>query len=71
VTIRADGTQLTRARLVTESASRLAAICLVASINVAGWMVLFRGAWRIGLWIVLLSAGMLSVVLWEQSERRG
>ena len=62
---------ISRAKVLAEGVSRFIAIGLVAGINVGGWMVLFSGAWRIGLWIVLLSAGMLSVVLWEASERRG
>ena len=71
MTIRVAGTtHHARAKVLAEGLSRLVAIGLVASINVAGWMVLFSGAWRIGLWIVLVSAGMLSVVLWEASERR-
>jgi len=66
VTIRGgDGTHLTRARLLAENLSRVVAVALVASLNVAGWTVIFSGAWRIGLWIVLLSAGIAGVVLWD------
>ena len=60
-----DGTHLTRARLLAESLSRVVAIGLAAGLNVAGWTVMFSGAWRIGLWIVLLSAGIAGVVLWD------
>lgn len=60
-----DGTRRTRARLLAEDLSRVVAIALVAGLNVAGWTVLFSGAWRIGLWIVLLSAGIAGVVLWD------
>lgn len=61
---------MTRAKALAEGLGRLVAIGFVASMNVAGWMVPFSGAWRIGLWIVLLSAGIISVALWEASERR-
>jgi len=57
--------RVARARLLARNASRVLAIGLSASLNVAGWMVLFSGAWRIGLWVVLLSAGILGVVLWD------
>jgi len=71
VAIRAgDAIHLSRAKALAEGVSRFIAIGLVGGINIGGWMVLFSGAWRIGLWIVLLSAGMLSVVLWEASEGR-
>ena len=56
---------ITRARLLAENLSRVVAIALVAGLNVAGWTVMFSGAWRIGLWIVLLSAGIAGVVLWD------
>jgi len=60
---------ITRARLLAENLSRVVAIALVAGLNVAGWTVMFSGAWRIGLWIVLLSAGIAGVVL--VGRRRG
>jgi len=60
-----DGTHLTRARLLAENVGRVLAIPLVVGLNVAGWTVMLSGAWRIGLWIVLLSAGIASVVLWD------
>ena len=66
---RADGTQPTRAKRLVENLSRVVAIALVASLNVAGWMVLFSGAWRIGLWIVLLSGAIPGVVLWDAPGR--
>ena len=46
------------------------AIAIGAAINVVGWVILFSGPWRIGLWIVLLSTGIVSVVLWESSGER-
>lgn len=57
-------------RLLAESASRVLAVGIGAALNVGGWMVLFSGAWRIGLWIVLLSAGIVSVVLWDAGTDR-
>jgi len=66
VTIRGDdGTHPTRARLLAENLSRVVAIALGVGLNVAGFMVILSGAWRIGLWIVLLSAGIAGVVLWD------
>ena len=65
-----DGTHLTRARLLAENLSWIVAIALVAGLNVAGWMVMFAGAWRIGLWIILLSAAIAGVVLWDGKAQR-
>ncbi len=71
MTIRdAEQHHLSRARLLAEGFSRVVATALVATLNVAGWMVLFAGAWRIGLWIVLLSAGILAIVLWDGAGDR-
>ena len=61
----ASSRDVRRARLLAETASRVVAIAIGTAINVGGWMVLFSGPWRIGLWIVLLSAGILAVVLWD------
>ena len=66
----ATGDQPSRARLLAMSASRVVAVALGAAINVGGWLVLFGGAWRIGLWIVLLSAGILAAVLWDDTALR-
>ena len=71
--VRAEGAGAThpaRARLLVEGFSRVIAVVVGAALNVGGWMVLFSGAWRIGLWIVLLSAGIVSVVLWDAGGRR-
>ena len=65
MTIRGDGAHLTRAKVLAKDLSRIVAIGLAAGLNVAGWTVMFSGAWRIGLWIVLLSAGIAGVVLWD------
>ena len=65
-----DGTHLARARVLAEDLSRVLAIALGAGLSVVGWMVMFSGAWRIGLWIELLSAGIVSVVLWDVDAER-
>jgi len=66
----AGATHPARVRLLVEGFSRLVAVAVGAALNVGGWMVLFSGAWRIGLWIVLVSAGIVSVVLWDAGSRR-
>ena len=48
-----------------QAAACFIATAIGAAINVGGWMLVFSGPWRMGLWIVLLSAGILSVVLWD------
>jgi len=71
--VRAEGAGAThpaRVRLLVEGFSRVIAVAVGAALNVGGWMVLFSGAWRIGLWIVLLPAGIVSVVLWDAGGRR-
>ena len=66
----AGATHAQRVRLLVEGVTRVIAVAVGAALNVGGWMVLFSGAWRIGLWIVLLSAGIVSVVLWDAGGRR-
>jgi len=65
-----DATHQALARLLVQGFSRFMGLSIGAAVNVAGWMVLFSGAWRIGLWIVLLSAGIVWIVLWDGSARR-
>jgi len=66
----AGATHPTMVRVLVEGFSWLLAVAVGAALNVGGWMVLFSGAWRIGLWIVLLSTGIVSVVLWDAGGRR-
>jgi hypothetical protein len=48
----------------------VAALGLAGGLNILGWMVVFEGPWRIGLWIVVLSAELLAVVLWDSGTSR-
>ena len=59
-----------RVRAAAESVYRLAALGVAGGLNVLGWMVVFGGPWRIGLWIVVLSAELLAVVLWDAGTPR-
>ena len=56
-----------RLRAGAESVCRVVAIGLAGALNVLGWMVVFEGPWRIGLWIVVLSAELLAVIIWESA----
>jgi len=45
--------------------ARAIAICAAAALNVLGWMLAFRGPWRLGLLVLILSIQLLGIVLWE------
>jgi len=62
--------EASRLRAAAESACRVAALVLAGGLNILGWMVVFEGPWRIGLWIVVLSAELLAVVLWDSGTSR-
>src|SRR5207253_11240605 len=64
-----DATHQARARLLVQGFSRFMGLGIGAALNVVGWMVLFSGVWQIGLWIVLLSAGIVWIVLDRKSTR--
>ena len=61
---------LGRARVLAESASRVVAVGIGAALSFGGWMTLFAGAWRIGLWIILVSGGIIGLVLWNGGPER-
>jgi hypothetical protein len=59
-----------RLRAAADSVCRVAALGVGGGLNVLGWMVVFDGPWRIGLWIVVLSTELLAVVLWDSETPR-
>ena len=61
---------LGRARLLAESVSRVVAAAIGAALSFGGWMILFAGAWRIGLWIIILSGSIIALVLWNGGPER-
>ena len=57
-------------RAAVDSLCRILALSVAGGLNVVGWMTIYRGPWRIGLWIVVLSTQLLVVVLWEPDGPR-
>ena len=55
-------------RDLADSVCRLIAIGIAAGLSVGGWMLVFAGPWRIGMWVILLSAELLAVILWGPGE---